>query len=201
MDEHEHTDGPDEPDRPDDSAATDGEPEGSATAPATPSFVDGRERHVDPSTVRVGRIVGLSMVLSISAIPLILVTIGWATGGIPSVVSAALLAVWVLLLVSFLLLTYHWPAVRYRHLLYLVEDDGLRIRRGVFWRKVIWIPITRVQHTDVSQGPIQRRLGVGTLTIHTAGTAGSSIDLPGLEHHLASRLSDHLRPAARRDGN
>jgi membrane protein YdbS with pleckstrin-like domain len=86
-------------------------------------------------------------------------------------------------------------------MLFAVDEGGLRIRRGVFWRKVIWIPITRVQHTDVSQGPVQRKLGLGTLTIHTAGTAGASISLAGLEHGIASRLSDHLRPARATDAN
>jgi membrane protein YdbS with pleckstrin-like domain len=149
----------------------------------------------------VARIIGFSVVLPISMAPLILFTIGWAVGGIPGPVYLAILGVWLLLLASFLLLAYRWPAVRHKHLRYLVEEDGLRIRRGVFWRKVIWIPITRVQHTDVSQGPVQRKYGLGTLTVHTAGTAGASISLDGLEHGIASRLSDHLRPAPATDGN
>ena len=46
-----------------------------------------------------------------------------------------------------------------------------------------------------------RTLGVFGLTIHTAGTAGASISLAGLEHGIASRLSDHLRPARATDAN
>ncbi len=173
----------------------DREQTGSPDTVVVPSLVDGREHPVDPRTVQVGRIIGFSVVLPISMAPLILFTIGWAVGGIPGLVYLGILGVWLLLLASFLLLAYRWPATRHRHLRYLVEEDGLRIRRGVFWRKVIWIPITRVQHTDVSQGPVQRKLGLGTLTVHTAGTAGASISLAGLEHGIASRLSEHLRPA------
>jgi len=170
-------------------------------APVVPSLADGEEHPVDPRTVRVARIIGFSVVLAISMAPLILFTIGWGVGGIPGPVYLGILGVWLLLLASFLLLAYRWPAVRHRNLRYLVEEDGLRIRRGVFWRKVIWIPITRVQHTDVSQGPVQRKFGLGTLTVHTAGTAGASISLAGLEHGIASRLSDHLRPARATDAN
>ncbi len=177
------------------------ENEAAEPAPFVPSLADGEEHPVDPRTVRVARIIGFSVVLVISMAPLILFTIGWGVGGIPGPVYLGILGVWLLLLASFLLLAYRWPAARHRNLRYLVEEDGLRIRRGVFWRKVIWIPITRVQHTDVSQGPVQRKFGLGTLTVHTAGTAGASISLAGLEHGIASRLSDHLRPARATDAN
>ncbi len=99
-----------------------------------------------------------------------------------------------MLVTFFLSLAYKWPAARHKSLRYLVDEGGLRIRRGVFWRKVIWIPMSRVQHTDVSQGPVQRPFGLATLTVHTAGTAGASISLAGLEHGIATRLCDHLRP-------
>ena len=168
---------------------------------AVPSLVDGEHHPVDRRTVKVARIIGCSVVLLISMAPLILFSIGWAVGGIPVLVYLAVLGVWLLLLASSLLFAYRWPAARHRHLRYLVEEDGLCIRRGVFWRTVIWIPITRVQHTDVSQGPVQRRLGLGTLTVHTAGPPGASISLAGLEHGIASRLSTHLRPARATDAN
>jgi membrane protein YdbS with pleckstrin-like domain len=170
-------------------------------APVAPSLADGEEHPVDPRTVRVARLVGFSVVLAISMVPLIIFTIGWGVRGIPGQVYLGFLGVWLLLLTSFLLVVYRWPAARYRNLRYLVVEDGLRIRRGVFWRKVVWIPITRVQHTDVSQGPVQRKYGMGTLTVHTAGTAGASISLAGLEHGIALRLSDHLRPARTTDAN
>ncbi|MEE2778391.1 MAG: PH domain-containing protein [Acidobacteriota bacterium] len=177
------------------------ENEAAKPAPVVPSLVDGAEHLVDPRTVRVARIIGFSVVLPLSMAPLILSTIGWAVGGIPGPAYLAILGVWLLLLASFLLWAYRWPAVRHRHLRYLVEEEGLCIRRGVIWRKVIWIPITRVQHTDVSQGPVQRRFDLGTLTVHTAGTAGASISLAGLEHGIATRLSDHLRPALATDAD
>lgn len=163
-------------------------------------FVDGQERHVDPRAVLVARVVGFSVVLVLSLAQLTLLAIGRAVGGLPGATQLALFGAWLLLQAILLAFVYHWPAERYRRLLYLAEEDGLRIRRGVFWRKTIWIPVTRVQHTDVSQGPIQRRFGLGTLTVHTAGTAKTSVSLAGLEHGVAARLSDHLHPAKSADG-
>ncbi len=163
-------------------------------APAPASIVNDQEHRVDPRSVRVARIIGVSVTLPLALIPLILVTIGWALGVIPSPVYFALFAGLLLLLALLVLFAYRWPAVRHERLCYLVDEGGLRIRRGVFWRKVIWIPISRVQHTDVSQGPVQRSFGLATLTVHTAGTAGASISLAGLERGIATRLCDHLRP-------
>jgi membrane protein YdbS with pleckstrin-like domain len=163
-------------------------------APALAPIVDGEEHPVDIRSVKIARIIGGSMTLVIAMLPLIFVTIGWAMGGIPTLVYLPLLGGLFLLLALFLLFAYKWPAAHHRRLRYLVDEGGLRIRRGVFWRKVIWIPISRVQHTDHSQGPVQRSFGLATLTVHTAGTAGASISLAGLEHGIAARLCDHLRP-------
>lgn len=163
-------------------------------APVPPSIVDGEEHHVDWRSVKVARIIGLSWTLLIAMAPLVFLTVGWGFGGIPTRVYMTLLGVVLTLLIVFLLFAFRWPAARHERLRYLVDEHGLRIRRGVFWRKVIWIPITRVQHIDYSQGPVQRSFDLATLTVHTAGTAGASISLAGLELEIAKRLCHHLRP-------
>jgi membrane protein YdbS with pleckstrin-like domain len=165
------------------------------------AIVDGEEHPVDPRSVKVARIIGVSVTLLIAMAPLIFITIGWALGGIPNAVYLPLLGGLLLLLALPVLFAFKWPAARHKRLRYLVDEGGLRIRRGVFWRKVIWIPISRVQHTDVSRGPVQRRFGLATLTVHTAGTAGASISLAGLEQGIAKRLCDHLRPDRANDAS
>ncbi len=164
------------------------------SGPGPAEVVDGEEHPVDPRSVKIARMVGLPVTLLIALVPLLVITIGWAVGSMPTWLYLRLLGGLLLLLSVPLTLAYRWPAARHKRLRYLVDEGGLRIRRGVFWRKVIWIPISRVQHTDVSQGPLQRKYELATLTVHTAGTAGASISLAGLEHGIATRLSDHLRP-------
>ncbi len=163
-------------------------------APAPVSMVDGEEHHVDPRSVTVARIIGLTVTSLIAMAPLVIVTIGLAVGGIPGLVYLALIGGWLVLASLAVSFAVVWPAARHKRLRYLVDEGGLRIRRGVFWRSVIWIPISRVQHIDFTQGPVERRFDLATLTVHTAGIAGSSISLAGLEHTVAARLCDHLRP-------
>jgi uncharacterized protein len=87
-----------------------------------------------------------------------------------------------------------WPPVSYRFVSYRVDADGLEIRSGVYFRSVTTVPKSRVQHTDVSQGPLQRKFGLATLTVHTAGTENAQVQLPGLPHDVALRIRDHLLP-------
>lgn len=93
-----------------------------------------------------------------------------------------------------------WPEVHHRHASYKVDGLGIEIRRGVLWRSVINVPRSRVQHTDVSQGPLERKHGLGTLAIHTAGTQHARVSLAGLDHATALRIRNHLLPREGGDG-
>jgi membrane protein YdbS with pleckstrin-like domain len=92
-----------------------------------------------------------------------------------------------------------WPPIAYRHTSYVVDDAGLEIARGVYWRTVTNIPKSRIQHTDVSQGPLERKHGLGTLVVYTAGTQHSEVKLPGLEFATAQRIRAHLLPSDQGD--
>ena len=89
-------------------------------------------------------------------------------------------------------LAHQWPVVVHRHASYRVDDEGIEIRQGVVWRRIVNVPLSRVQHTDVLQGPIERSFGLGTLVIFTAGTEHARVQLHGLDHGLALRIRDHL---------
>ena len=91
-----------------------------------------------------------------------------------------------------------WPQMRYRYIRYRTDENGFTIRRGVLWRGVTSIPKARVQHTDVVQGPIQRRFGLARLVIHTAGTQDASVSLSGLSYEKALLIRDFL---IERDGH
>jgi membrane protein YdbS with pleckstrin-like domain len=99
---------------------------------------------------------------------------------------------WLLLTGVLLWATIAWPPIQYRHTSYVVSPMGLEIRRGVIWRRVINLPLSRVQHTDVQQGPVQRRYGIASLVVHTAGTTAASVTLAGLSYETALRIRDFL---------
>ncbi|HEY0626071.1 MAG TPA: PH domain-containing protein [Allosphingosinicella sp.] len=102
-----------------------------------------------------------------------------------------------LLLAAFLIL--YAPPRRYRSWGYDVTEDELHVESGIWLRTRTVVPFGRVQHIDVGQGPVERRYGLGTLTLHTAGTRGSAVSLPGLELGDAERMRDEIRAQIRQD--
>jgi uncharacterized protein len=91
------------------------------------------------------------------------------------------------------------PPRRYRSWSYHEGADELDIRHGLLFRVRTVVPFGRVQHIDVSQGPVERRYGVATLILHTAGTRGAAVSLPGLEHAEAERMRERIRAKIRQD--
>ncbi|MEL7060432.1 MAG: PH domain-containing protein [Acidobacteriota bacterium] len=147
------------------------------------------DRRLDPRFVpysRLGSLIGMLILAAFSVPPTIGFWVAW-----PARMGWIALA-WFGLLGLLLLRAWIWAGVRYRHIFWRLDDNGLRIRRGVWWRSVTSVPRSRVQHTDVSQGPIERRFGLATLTVYTAGTQHASVPLAGLEHEQALAVRDVL---------
>jgi uncharacterized protein len=119
-------------------------------------------------------------------IVLVAVPLGW----VKALVALACTAVTLVLAWS----SHSWPPLEHRYASYKVDEQGIEIRRGVVWRQVVNVPRSRVQHTDVSQGPLERTHGLGTLAIYTAGTDHAQVDLHGLDYQTALRIRDHLLP-------
>ena len=91
------------------------------------------------------------------------------------------------------------PARHYRALGYLRDGDELHVASGVWVRTETVVPLDRVQHIDVSQGPIERAFGVTRLVLHTAGTMNSLVVLPGLARATAEAIRDEIRARIRQE--
>ncbi len=88
-----------------------------------------------------------------------------------------------------------WLAFRYTR--WRLEGDALRVRSGRFWRSEVLVPRARVQHLDIERGPIERRFGLATLVVHTAGTRLNAVRQPGFDEDSATQLRDALVPQLR----
>ncbi len=156
------------------------------------SIADGERHRLDPASVAVarmtGRIVSASFFSSTLFVLVLLTFLVPLSGALPVV----LFSVWLVLLAAGVALVEIWPGIRYRHIWYRVDDNGMAIWRGVVWRQVTSVPRTRVQHIDVIQGPLQRGFDLASLVMHTAGTQDASVSLSGLSHSTALRIRDFL---------
>jgi membrane protein YdbS with pleckstrin-like domain len=169
------------------------------TEPAAPAEPSGAAfRTLDPRVIQLDRIVGFIVTGCVfvafglgSLIFWVVSDTSWA----PVLVSIA----WPVVTTLLAWHSWAWPPVDFRHHSYRVDDLGIEIRRGVIWRTVINVPRSRVQHIDVSQGPIERRFGLGGVSIYTAGTEYAMVPLRGITHESALWVRDRLLPKEAQD--
>lgn len=76
-----------------------------------------------------------------------------------------------------------------------MDAELLVLRWGIISHYERAIPITRLQHVDLTRGPIERLFGLTTLVVHTAGTSAASFELPGLADPEARSLRDRILAA------
>jgi membrane protein YdbS with pleckstrin-like domain len=169
------------------------------SSPTPPPVADGVEHPLDHRAVALQRAVGWITTGSVSLPLLTVITIILLAASLPVWVKALLLLAWAAGTAVLGWFLHRWPEVAHRHASYKVDSQGIEIRKGVVWRLVINVPRSRVQHTDVSQGPLERTHGLGTLVIYTAGTDHAKVNLHGLDHGTALRIRDHLLPGDSHD--
>jgi membrane protein YdbS with pleckstrin-like domain len=107
--------------------------------------------------------------------------------GLPRGLAAALVLAFIVYIV------FISPGRHYRAWRYAMDADDLRLSRGVWTQVHTVVPLDRVQHIDLSQGPIERGFGVCRLVVHTAGTQYSRVVVPGLSRPNAERMRDEIR--------
>ncbi len=108
----------------------------------------------------------------------------WPNGIVAGI--AILIALWLIVVA---------PPRRFAHWGFALDERELHIAHGWLTRVHTIVPIGRVQHIDLTQGPIERGCGVATLVLHTAGTDHSLVTVPGLAREQAEAVRDRIRSA------
>ena len=92
-----------------------------------------------------------------------------------------------------------WPALDVPKRGFALRDKDIVYKYGVLWRSVKAVPFNRVQHAATGSGPLDRRFGLATLTVFTAGGSGGDLRVPGLNRELAERLRGYVIDRVRHD--
>jgi membrane protein YdbS with pleckstrin-like domain len=72
---------------------------------------------------------------------------------------------------------------------YVVTDRSLRVREGVMTIREMTVNFANIQNISISQGPVQRALGIADLRLDTAGGGG------GASHHNQHEPVENLHTA------
>ena len=96
------------------------------------------------------------------------------------------------LAVGFAIVFVSWPRISVPRRGYVVRDKDIVFRSGVIWRSVTAIPYNRIQHVETSNTPLDRRFGVATLQLFTAGGSGGDLKIDGLGANVAEQLRIYI---------
>ena len=96
-------------------------------------------------------------------------------------------------LIPVLLMAWEWWLIgrQTAAITYVERADDLVLRRGLLFRTTVVVPYGRMQFVDVEAGPLDRKLGIARVRLHTA-SPGTQANIPGIETAQAALLQDRL---------
>lgn len=97
---------------------------------------------------------------------------------------------WLLLPLWGLLMAY--LVFSYRCIGYVVREQDIGLYSGVVFRRLVVQPYTRLQHVEISRGPLERLWGLATIKLFSAGGALHSLAVPGLDLGTAEALREYI---------
>lgn len=83
-----------------------------------------------------------------------------------------------------------YPQIEYKQWGYAISEDRVDIRHGIFFVKHTIVPVVRIQHITVSQGPVNRKLGLYEVEM---SLASESFEIPCLSKEVADEIADNLK--------
>ncbi len=96
------------------------------------------------------------------------------------------------------------PKLAYDRFGYAVREHDFYVERGVLLKRRTASPLSRIQHVDTHQGPLDHLMKLSQLHVFTASGMSSDGCLPGLSRQMADDLRDRLaklgNEAAEEDG-
>jgi hypothetical protein len=75
---------------------------------------------------------------------------------------------------------------------YAVREQDVLYQKGWIVRSLKVCPFNRIQNCAVQSGPLERRLGLASLTLFTAGSSGADLRIHGLTQTDADNLRQFI---------
>jgi hypothetical protein len=98
--------------------------------------------------------------------------------------------------VGLLVLLWYYPSWWARRLFartsYRMGAEVFERQQGIMWQETLAIPLNRLQHVDLTQSPLDRMLGLATLSLYTAGSRSAVHKVSGLPAEQAQMLRKAL---------
>lgn len=93
---------------------------------------------------------------------------------------------WALVSISLFITWYKFAADKRKF--YALRELDIHYISGLIFCKIVSQPITRIQHVELKRGPIERRLGLASLQVFSAGGEMHTFEIPGLPVDTATKI-------------
>lgn len=100
----------------------------------------------------------------------------------------------ILFLLYIFIFVYLFPEIRWKRFRYDVREKEIELQSGILIVKKTLIPMVRVQHVDMKQGPLLRKYQLASVTVSTAATIH---EIPALDEGEAEELRVFISRLAR----
>jgi membrane protein YdbS with pleckstrin-like domain len=151
-----------------------------------PSFTDSKPEKLDYNYLNV-------MYLSRGIASLIFITI--VTGAalyIPFPVSKPALIIVVSIIILWFCIYFLITKPSFDIKSYSLRRRDIMFTSGLIFRSFTIVPYNRIQHIEVTMGPIERTFGLASVKIFTAGGSQSDLAIPGLTVFNANRIRSFI---------
>ena len=93
-----------------------------------------------------------------------------------------------------MLLIYGWISVNYgfRHSGYALRTKDILFKRGWIIRKIRVVPLKRIQHVSLQSGPVERKFGLASISIYTAGSEEADFTIRGITQQTAQQIKEWI---------
>lgn len=75
---------------------------------------------------------------------------------------------------------------------YALREKDILYKRGWFIRKTRVVPLSRIQHVSLQSGPIERKFGLASVSIYTAGSDEADFTIKGITGKTAQQIKEWI---------
>lgn len=94
------------------------------------------------------------------------------------------------LIIILLINSFISPTIEYKQWRYKITNDKIEFIEGIYFVRKVIIPIIRIQHIQLNQGPINKFFDLYDISIFTAG---GQHKIPNIDSERAEEISEYLK--------
>jgi putative membrane protein len=113
----------------------------------------------------------------------------------PQMIIATVLVGIFIYLILIIVIAEIYARMTYNRWFYEFTDSGLRLERGIIWKRYSNVPYERIQNVDIHRGIIARMAGFSSVAIQTAGYsayASAEGSIPAVDTEGAEKIREFL---------